>query len=247
MSSENERDTVGGAYVNPGTAVTANARPYRSHKYPACSFCRRRKSRCTRELDSSCCLLCRLHGLECSQDSLDSSADGGPTARRPRTARRRRKTQYQTISHHRSNSPSKDSPIAEASNAHCASEETAERQGSILDDDSAPVAVSPENSPSKPSRHIVGPTVARDVQVLEEYMSPESSRISQTRANKIYLDDPNNPIVYVKIARQRIATSLGNGSAGYKQLETIEKVLEPLNDEAIKLWVMQDTMVSFRA
>lgn len=35
------------------------ARPYRSHKYPACSRCHKRRSRCTIETPGSACLLCR--------------------------------------------------------------------------------------------------------------------------------------------------------------------------------------------
>lgn len=36
-----------------------SARPYRSHKYPACTRCHKRRSRCTIETPGSACLLCR--------------------------------------------------------------------------------------------------------------------------------------------------------------------------------------------
>lgn len=45
------------------------ARPYRSHKYPACTRCHKRRSRCTIEIPGSACLLCRVHGVPCSSES----------------------------------------------------------------------------------------------------------------------------------------------------------------------------------
>ncbi|EXJ93717.1 hypothetical protein A1O1_02110 [Capronia coronata CBS 617.96] len=42
------------------------ARPYRSHKYPACARCHKRRSRCTIEIPGQACLLCRMHGVACS-------------------------------------------------------------------------------------------------------------------------------------------------------------------------------------
>ncbi|KAH8799716.1 fungal-specific transcription factor domain-containing protein, partial [Xylogone sp. PMI_703] len=211
------------------------SRPYRSHKYPACSFCRRRKSRCTRELNSRSCLLCRLHGLECSQDGQDVARDSGQGSRRLRPVRRRSRSE-QSVVPSQPNATSKSCFTGDAPKTQLTSPEPPERPDSVVDEDSAPVAVSPENTPNKPSRHIVGPTDAPDVQVLEKYMSPDSSRMSNARRNTIYLDDPTNPIVYVKVPRQRIVASIGNGSAGYKQLETIEKILEPLGDQVVQLY-----------
>jgi hypothetical protein len=89
--------------------------------------------------------------------------------------------------------------------------------------------------------HIVGPAVARDVQVLEQFMSPTYGglAVSYARPNPyiVYSDDPKHPIVYLKVPRQRVAASLGNGSAGFKQYETIEKILEPLGSDLFSLWV----------
>jgi hypothetical protein len=87
--------------------------------------------------------------------------------------------------------------------------------------------------------HIVGPAVARDVQVLEQFMSPTYGglAVSYARPNpySVYSDDPKHPIVYLKVPRQRVASSLGNGSAGFKQYETIEKILEPLGSDLFSL------------
>lgn len=46
-----------------------SARPYRSHKFPACARCHKRRSRCTIEVPGQACLLCRMHGVPCSSAS----------------------------------------------------------------------------------------------------------------------------------------------------------------------------------
>lgn len=51
---------------NGTVANMKTARPYRSHKYPACTRCHKRRSRCTIEIPGQACLLCRMHGVPCS-------------------------------------------------------------------------------------------------------------------------------------------------------------------------------------
>lgn len=88
------------------------------------------------------------------------------------------------------------------------------------------------------SGHIIGPVAARDVQVLEQYMSPAATLpVSHARPNpySVYSSDTRNPIVYLKVPRQRVRASRGNGSAGFKQYEAIEKVLEPLGGDVVDL------------
>jgi hypothetical protein len=52
--------------INVPVANMKTARPYRSHKYPACTRCHKRRSRCTIEVPGQACLLCRMHGVPCS-------------------------------------------------------------------------------------------------------------------------------------------------------------------------------------
>ena len=46
-------------------------RPYRSHKAPACSSCRRRKSRCTVDIAGRACLVCRLNRTACDFSGIE--------------------------------------------------------------------------------------------------------------------------------------------------------------------------------
>jgi hypothetical protein len=56
-----------------GSLSPHKSRPYRSHRFPACDFCRRRKSRCTRDVDNRPCLLCRVNGVECTRNGAEST------------------------------------------------------------------------------------------------------------------------------------------------------------------------------
>lgn len=64
------------------------ARPYRSHKLPACSACRHRKGRCEVDDPSVPCRYCRRRKLDCDHAAGQQSAekDRVPLAKRARTA-----------------------------------------------------------------------------------------------------------------------------------------------------------------
>jgi hypothetical protein len=95
------------------------ARPYRSHKYPACARCHKRRSRCTIEIPGQACLLCRMHGVPCSSA----------------TAKKDERVTPKIGFVHRS--------LIENNNNH-------------------PESVT----------HIVGPVIARDTQILDQYVPP---------------------------------------------------------------------------
>lgn len=196
---------------------TGSERPYRSHRIPACQFCRRRKSRCTRDIDGSSCHLCQTHGIECSTGSSS----------RPDQKRRR------LVSAHHSAQDSSSTAW----------------QGEIEAVDKLPEKVAGEPFPAPTveaitqlsnthSGHIVGPAAARDAQVLEQYISSSFSKaVSHARPNpySVYSDDPRDPVVYMKVPRHRVAMPVGNGTCGFKQYETINKIFEPLSDHLFQL------------
>jgi hypothetical protein len=211
--------------ADPVTLSPSLVRPYRSHKIPACEFCRKRKSRCTLDLVDQPCLLCRMHGATCSRaraNIIQSSSPNTSTAslKRRRTGISRKKSKN-------NNRQQSRSPTAPASR------QPSQRSLSV---DHRPVA----NDASNQSSHIVGPAMARDAQVLERYMSPVYNRaVSYARPNpySVYSHDPRNPVVYMKVPRQRNIAPSGNGTAGFKQFEAMEKVVEPLGPELCRLCV----------
>ena len=97
------------------------ARPYRSHKYPACTRCHKRRSRCTIEVPGQACLLCRMHGVPCSSA----------------TAKKDERVTPKVGFIHRS--------------------------------------MIPENEGMDESSYIVGPIVARDTQIMDQYLPNASN------------------------------------------------------------------------
>jgi hypothetical protein len=69
------------------SALPSNKRPYRSHRFPACDFCRHRKSRCTRDLDNGPCLLCCTNTVECIQTRTKPTSESLPAANRKERTR----------------------------------------------------------------------------------------------------------------------------------------------------------------
>lgn len=67
----------------------ADARPYRSHKFPACSACRQRKGRCDVDDPTLACQHCRRRALECDHGVAGArqaaARDRSPPAKRVRT------------------------------------------------------------------------------------------------------------------------------------------------------------------
>ncbi|KAL3493915.1 fungal-specific transcription factor domain-containing protein [Aspergillus germanicus] len=201
---------------------TPSARPYRSHKVPACDFCRKRRSRCTQELADQPCLLCRMHGATCSRATTVSprtTAEPRPTpiAKRRRISKAVQDQQTSSVQLPPATpGPSRNSPPGDRQSPTPTPEFTQ------------------NNNVSSQSRHIVGPAMARDAQVLERCMSSiYNTAVSYARPNpySVYSDDTRNPVVYMKVPRQRGAVPSGNGTAGWKQFEAMEKVVEPLGSE----------------
>lgn len=64
-----------------------------------------------------------------------------------------------------------------------------------------------------------------------------SKSVSHARPNpySVYSDDPRDPVVYMKVPRQRVALPVGNGTCGWKQFETIHRMLDPLGPDVFTL------------
>ncbi|KAL6234327.1 hypothetical protein BDW75DRAFT_241228 [Aspergillus navahoensis] len=211
--------------ADPSNPVSPSfARPYRSHKVPACDFCRKRRSRCTQEVADQPCLLCRMHGATCSRASS-----------RPAPAKKRHLAGHTPRDHPQSQQ--RPSPPPTTGNIDYI--ESTHQPPSVRGQVSATTPVFSQNDASNQSGHIVGPAMARDAQVLERCMSSiPKSAVSYARPNpySVYSDDTRNPVIYMKVPRQRNITSSGNGTAGFRQFEAMEKVVEPLGPELCSVY-----------
>lgn len=209
------------------------SRPYRSHKIPACDFCHRRKSRCVRLRNDQPCTLCRTYKIQCTTNLL-----GREIGRRSDMGRKSRRDFGDAVSE----IAQTQTPNSRSRRLPKTSHQSTPRAD--VHDDQA-LAAAATTSPgtrgppiSNQARHIVGPVLARDAHVLEKYISPAyNTAVSHVRPNpySVYSDDPRNPVVYMKVPRQRGVAPSGNGTSGFKQCETIEKILDPLSPDLFNL------------
>jgi hypothetical protein len=189
-----------------------------------------------------------VNGVECTRNGAESTVtnESVPVVHRRKRPRESRPELPLEDSHSRSAARVQDASLIDIHFSNAQSQSQSQPRGH------SPAEIIPSRMKNRTPRsvptlqqaqnqtgHIVGPAVARDVQVLEQFMSPTCGglAVSYARPNpySVYSDDPKHPIVYLKVPRQRVASSLGNGSAGFKQYETIEKILEPLGGDLFSL------------
>lgn len=201
------------------TSDLAGARPYRSHKVPACSRCRKRKLRCNVDIPGQPCHSCRLSSSVCGQDVGGSN--------RPQQVKRRQQRQTNTLNN-----------IASEDRAQSYASPTFNRHKAVQNEESHDTSdpdSSHQNGGSKSSL-IVGPVTAEDVQVIEKYMQTQNNlhNSPHDRMYQTISDDPQDPILYLTVPRRRQGLSLNN-RPGEKQREIIEQILGPWTDEVISL------------
>jgi hypothetical protein len=98
-------------------------------------------------------------------------------------------------------------------------------------------------TPKNHRGHIVGPVVARDAHLLDQYMAPgahhaldiESPANVRPNPYNVVSNDPRNPIVYLNVPRQRTAVAKGSSLPGFKQHEIIERIVDPLGKDLLEL------------
>lgn len=212
-------------------------RPYRSHLRPACLPCRRRKSRCQSEADTSVCLMCRAHGTDCvypgdSQAQQPSSARTTPSAKHRRRSITRQRTPASVTGPSGASGPLFRTP-AEATHP------------SAMDRTRLPNLVPPAPPPIHSSTgnnmyeedlfdssaddqaqnlHIVGPAVTKDSQVLSDYLSAIPGA---TRGTRMVVPVPANrsgPVLFTRVQKRPVGISL-NRSPSAEKLEIIEQLI----------------------
>jgi len=85
---------------------------------------------------------------------------------------------------------------------------------------------------------IVGPAVAEDVQILENYLSSRqkhSSRGSNTQTYRTVFSEPGDSVVYLSVPRRRKGLQLAQ-NPGRSQLEIVEQILGPSQNELLMLF-----------
>ncbi|KAI5247738.1 hypothetical protein E4T43_01854 [Aureobasidium subglaciale] len=168
-------------------------RPYRSHKFPACTACRQRKIRCHFDQVAAQCTLCREKGWQCitaspaqSAQKRDRSSTSGPEDRPV-------KRNTQSLGSRDNGSPSVQ--VRRPS-----------RQSSVIGtpaEASAEIA-QPLDHPSTESTVIVGPVFQEDIQILGPYLSRgDEARQSSKERQTATAGPSRNPLLYLSVPRRR--------------------------------------------
>lgn len=209
-------NTMEGTSMPSSTSSPARAgRPYRSHKVPACGTCRKRKIRCDLDILDQPCRFCREKQLVCQNSVKNSRQRTGSVGSQ----------QFRLGPSHSMQPNGISSEIRPSESTHPS-------------DDMASLSQYPAITGTSPTECsiIMNPTMAEDVQVLENYLTSKSLRTSSTcRPYTVVSRGADDPVVYVTVPRRRqgLRTATDPGRA---QREILEQILGPLKTELIRLY-----------
>jgi hypothetical protein len=179
---------------SPSTFSPAQTgRPYRSHKVPACETCRKRKIRCDIDIADQPCRFCREKRIVCQNGMRQNN-------RSPRLLGQMSE---------RFNSTSSTAVMGKSDSS----------QATLGEPDSLSHITG--TSPTDTSI-IMNPTMAEDVQVLENYLVSKGPRTSSTiRPYTLVPSGAGAPVVYVTVPKRR--RGLGTAAdPGRTQREILE-------------------------
>ena len=172
----------------------AGTRPYRSHKFPACTACRQRKIRCHFDQVAAQCTLCREKGWQCITASPGPSAQKRERASTAGPGERPAKRTAQSLG----GVTDDGSPRVQVRQPS--------RQASVIGtpaEASAEIA-QPLDHPSTESTVIVGPVFQEDIQILGPYLSKGNEARQSSRERQTTAAGPGrNPLLYLSVPRRR--------------------------------------------
>lgn len=204
------------------------ARPYRSHKIRACDLCRRRKVRCLVETPGQPCALCKTHNAHCHHGSVkDISRSRGASGSTNANVQVQPDVSGQEGSVERAETQRRFDSVYTGSASRCSDASLSARITSFPTQQTCSIDVTSH------SRHIVGPAAAEDVQILEEFMSPDHTHTTSQAKYGSYSSDPTRPVLYTVVPRRREGFPTSE-SPGSKERAIIEQIMMPMMGELIK-------------
>lgn len=193
------------ASIGREPSQTPEVRPYRSHKFPACERCRKRKLRCAVDVAGQPCNSCTNSGSICTRPqkekevtanaSISQGHENLSTNHANHPAKRRRtwqddeflgrsESEDRVQQQNNTSSPSRPRPRV-ASAVSISRDESNETAGSK-------------------SAMFVGPVMAEDVQMIQNYMSSRG-RLPNDNGNRVYdtvSDNPKDPVLCLTVPRR---------------------------------------------
>ncbi|KAL1303115.1 hypothetical protein AAFC00_006550 [Neodothiora populina] len=229
-------------------ATQVSSRPYRSHKFPACERCRKRKIRCNFDLVDQRCVYCRAKNVQCITSPPATGADETIGSRDSTDHRPRKEPRLgEDIPSRRTRSRIEDE-ISPASNLPVALEDprsstratSRSSPASILHTQSHPTALLRDQTQQASQRadlsEIVGPVNAEDIEVLESYLINEDNPGgSRTRTSNGEPRRPENPVLYLSVPRRRTGLKVAL-NPGASQYDILYHMLGSFRKELIDLF-----------
>lgn len=208
-----------------------------------------RKSRCKLDGDSPTCVMCRVHGTECTFPSLEKSdaTEARPNKRPRRSKAAEPETSMPTSCHDRQYMPPMVSSTAKVTSAQAStsvpSPETAHRspqyhtQAYSRGDSSteAPLteAISNAGDAVEHSDHIIGPTNTCDARILGRYLSGLPQASTRTWLDRL-CSNIRNPVLFTSDRKRPSGMTMARSQSRH-QCQIIEKLVDPCADELIDL------------
>ncbi|KAI0095401.1 fungal-specific transcription factor domain-containing protein [Daldinia grandis] len=208
-------------------------RPYRSHLRPACLPCRKRKSRCKIEAHLASCLMCQVHGTECS---FPIKGQASPT--KERTRAQTTHVQRETV---------QPQSVPDVANY---GDEVNKQATTIYDEASVTVDATvthshhhdaqPQSAPlsieeTEYENHIISPAMTGDSQILVDYLSATASdgrSIHQVRPKRTNL---SRQVFFTVVQKRPLGLTI-NTNPSHSKCQVVEKLLEPWTEQLIDLY-----------
>ncbi|KAI0596368.1 fungal-specific transcription factor domain-containing protein [Biscogniauxia sp. FL1348] len=214
-------------------------RPYRSHLRPACLPCRRRKSRCKIEAHSPSCLMCQVHGTDChfpngreTGGTPPPKIHRSPGRERPTSKRAARKQQTPTPCRGHGVVENHTEPRSGHSGVDSIQPSLWEANRGQQDAHPAPLAA---DDTEHESRHIIGPAVTSDSQVLAEYLAAVNSNSSGMRLIRPRPASGGKPVLFTAVRKGPLGLTTGSSPSQLK-CQIIEKLLEPWLEDLVNVY-----------
>ncbi|TID24481.1 hypothetical protein E6O75_ATG02846 [Venturia nashicola] len=209
--------TSASSHAQAGPSSPAQAgRPYRSHKVPACGTCRKRKIRCDMDIPDQPCRFCREKRVVCQNSVKNNRQRIGSAGSEQFQADKRRSMEPNESSSSEMRRPEQFQPSSDMASLS--------RYPAIMGTSPTECGI------------IMNPTMAEDVQVLENYLTSKSLPTPSTsRPYTVVSRRADDPIVYVTVPRRRQGLRTAT-DPGRTQREILEQILGPLKTEVIKLY-----------
>ncbi|KAF7919679.1 uncharacterized protein EAE97_011597 [Botrytis byssoidea] len=207
-------------------STSNECRPYRSHKIPACDRCRKRKLRCEADLSNGSCRICREQDVDCVRSEASKT--------RKQTSPNTNNIEVPSVRSLKRPRIIDSSPSASLRHENRFPEDSTAEQSGLQSPDYSRQERSNVNDKSS---MIIGPIIAEDVQLLEQYMESQA-RPERSKRGRLYdtvSDNPKDPVIYLSVPRRREGLS-SSERAGEKQKEILEQILGPNVREVVNLY-----------